>query len=135
MTNVRKKGFTLIEVMIVVAIVAILATLAVPAFLDAVKKSRRSDAMNGIMRIHMDRELFRANNPNYGVSSNSNSPDGHYILRLVVPASPADRTQYVITADAQGGQADDSCGDFTLTFNAGVITKIADGEDALCWKK
>lgn len=137
MTNVRKKGFTLVEVMIVVAIVAILATIAVPAFLDAVRKSRRSDAMNAIQRIHMAQELFRANNPDYGAAgtTTSGSPDGHYSLSLVIPASPANRTEYTIIADALNEQADDSCGDFTLAFNAGVITKTADGIDALCWKK
>ena len=62
MMNTRKKGFTLIEIMIVVGIVAILATLATPTFLDSVRKSRRSDGINTIMRIHLAQEKHRASN-------------------------------------------------------------------------
>jgi len=137
MMNTRKKGFTLIELVTVVAIVAVLAALAIPAFLDSLRKSRRSDAMNAIMDIQMARERYRANNPDYGAAGTvtSLSADGHYSVSLITPSSPSNRTQYSIVADALGDQANDSCGDFTLAFNAGTITKTAEGENDLCWRK
>lgn len=43
-----KKGFTLIELMIVVAIIGVLAAVAIPAYSDYVKKSRESEAINAL---------------------------------------------------------------------------------------
>ena len=137
MKNVRIKGFTVIELMIGLVIVAVLVSLAVPSFRDTLRKSRRSDAMNSIMDIQMSQERYRVNNATYGtlVQLGKTNPlvssDGHYSLTITVNTA----TNYTILAEAQGDQATDSCGDFTLTFTAGVITKTADGDDALCWKK
>ena len=143
MKNVRTRGFTVIELMIGLVIVAVLVSLAVPSFRDTLRKSRRSDAMNSIMDIHLSQERYRVNNPTYGNLSQAKnivpavsslaSPDGHY--SLTVTGNTA--TNYTIVAATVVGddQANDSCGDFTLAFTAGVITKTADGNDDLCWKK
>lgn len=133
--NVRKKGFTLIELMIVLAIVAILIVLALPSFQDTIRKSRRSDAMNAILDIQLSQERWRVNHTTYGTLADleitNASPDGHYSLTI----TDEGRTTYTIKAEAEGDQAYDSCGSFTLAVVAGVITKTADGNDALCWKK
>jgi len=138
--NIRKKGFTLIELMIVLGIVAILVTLAAPSFLDAVRKSRRADAMDAILNIHLLQERWRVNNTTYGsladlgiATSPMPSADGHYNLTI----GNTGATTYTITADALGGQASDLCDDFTLVFNAGVITKSVTDPAlaALCWKR
>jgi type IV pilus assembly protein PilE len=138
MNHVHKKGFTIIELMIVLAIVAILVALAVPSFQDTIRKSRRSDAMNAILGIHLAQERYRANNIAYGdlaalgiADDPMPSPDGHYNLTITGEAA----TTYTIAADALGDQDNDACRDFTLTFDAGVITKTADGDDATCWKR
>ena len=138
--NTRKKGFTLIEIMIVVGIVAILATLATPTFLDAVRKSRRSDGINTIMRIHLAQEKHRANNTTYGENTDlgfddpQQSPKGHF--NVEVNSATATATGYTITATALNDQVNDSCGDFILTNTAGVIarTNTAANPD-LCWRK
>lgn len=137
MRNVRIKGFTLVELMIGLIIVAVLVSLALPSFRDTLRKSRRSDAMNSIMDLHLSQERYRVNNATYGDLADLGkadplpSSDGHYELDITVNTA----TNYTIFADAKGDQAIDSCGDFTLTFTAGVITKTADGTDDLCWKK
>ena len=144
MINVHKKGFTIIELMIVLAIVAILVALALPSFQDVIRKSRRSDAMNAILDIHLSQERWRANNTTYGTLANLGldddadgkmpSPDGHYDLTI----GDVTFSTYTIIADALGDQAKDSCGDFTLKMGAnggGIIDKEAGGDDNLCWTK
>ena len=138
--NTRKKGFTLIELMLVIGIVAILAALAVPSFLDSVRKSRRSDAMDTIMAIHLAQEKYRANNTTYGTNAQLGfdspqiSPKGHYSVAV----SGNNATGYTITATVVTGddQANDYCGSFILTNAAGVISKTNTASNAdLCWRK
>ena len=143
MMNVRKKGFTLIEVMIVLAIVAIVAAIAVPAFLDAVRQSRRSDAINAIMDLQLAEERHRANNRIYAINSQLGLPSpivssgGHYNVNVFVPIlASAKLTTYTITAAPINGQVNDSCGMFTLVNTAGVIVKTTSRGDAdQCWRK
>ncbi len=143
MTNARKKGFTIIELMIVLAIVAILVALALPSFQDVIRKSRRSDAMNAILGIHLAQERWRVNNILYASiddlgldgtvdDDTMESPDDHYDLTITDDAA----TSYTILATAKGDQMKDSCGNFTLAFDAGLITKTTSKSDPdLCWKK
>lgn len=139
MINTRKKGFTLIELMTVVAIVAVLAALAIPSFLDSVRKARRSDAINSILDLKLAQEVYRTNNITYGELGDLGpdpltSPDGHY--DLTVPVHTA--TDYTIVATVASGddQANDSCGNFTLTNTAGVIAKTTSkGVADQCWRR
>ena len=136
--NTRKKGFTLIELVVVIAIVALLAALAVPSFLDSVRKSRRSDAMETIMNIQLAQEKWRASDTDYGTlvemgfTNPQVSPKGYYSVAL----SSVSATGYTITATALSPQTSDYCGNLVLTNTAGVIAKTASGgEDDLCWRK
>jgi len=97
--------------------------------------------MNAILDIQLSQERWRVNHRAYGtlaelgITNNPMpSPDGHYSLTITIPVETA-ATTYTIEAEAEGDQAYDSCGDFTLAVVAGVITKTADGNDDLCWKK
>jgi type IV pilus assembly protein PilE len=144
--NTRKKGFTLIELMIVLGIVAILVALALPSFQDALRKSRRSDALNSILHLQQAQERWRANHTTYGRLGNPSipsvnlgpnpliSPDGHYSLTTTVNTT----TNYTIVATVVTGddQANDSCGNFTLTNTDGVIAKTNSAVNPdLCWRK
>src|SRR5512134_1137543 len=66
--NAARRGFTLIELMIVVAIIALLATVALPSYLDHVRKTRRADAIARISQIQQAQERFRANNAQYAAN-------------------------------------------------------------------
>jgi type IV pilus assembly protein PilE len=57
------RGFTLIELMITIAIVAVIAAVALPSYFGSVRKSRRADAINLISQIAQGQERFRANCP------------------------------------------------------------------------
>ena len=59
------KGFTLIEIMIVVAIVAILAAIAYPSYQESIRKSRRSDAQAALQGLAQAMERFYTSNGTY----------------------------------------------------------------------
>ncbi|MDG1653860.1 MAG: type IV pilin protein [Luminiphilus sp.] len=104
-------GMTLIELLIVVAIVGILAAIAGPAWNDQVTKSRRADARNTLLAAQIEQEQYRANNLTYatsmsamGMGSFDSTSRDYYRLEVV----SADATSFLITATPNGNQANDS---------------------------
>ena len=107
----RRRGFTLIEIMIAVVIVAILAAIALPSFVDSVRKSRRSEAFAALAALQQAQERWRGNNANYGALADltgisANTPNNHYAITVSVSVPPA-LSGYTATATAQGNQAND----------------------------
>jgi type IV pilus assembly protein PilE len=134
------RGFTLIELMIVVVVVAILATVAMPAFMDQVRKSRRADAITSLNKIAQAQERWRANNATYGSSLAStglnvaNPSSGYYTLSV----TGATATAYSATATAAGSQSNDAkCTSFTVAMNNGESTYTSTGSAtaATCWNR
>ena len=72
----RSKGFTLIELMITVAIVAILAAIAVPAYNSSVAKSRRADAKSALMSFAQAMERHYTVNNTYAGAANAGGDTG-----------------------------------------------------------
>jgi type IV pilus assembly protein PilE len=136
------RGFTLLELMIVLVVVAILAAFAIPSYIEQVHKSRRADAIRTLGQLQLGLERWRAENPCYGRSAGAGCPNtlvftesGAYpalptatdspYYSLDIPAASATPTGYVITATRRTGsaQAKDRCGDYTFTLAGGVLSK------------
>ena len=70
------RGFTLIELMIVVAIIGILAAVAIPAFMDYMKKSKKTEAALQLNKIGKNDKAYFITNATYVVSSGATLPSG-----------------------------------------------------------
>ena len=120
MMNKRQAGFTLIELMIVVAIVGIIGAIAFPSYDSYMKKSRRSDAKVGMAKIADRLERYYINNDTYTTTvtdlgfADNQSENGYYTFAISTTNA---RANYTITATAQGAQTQDtdtSAGDCTV---------------------
>ena len=124
-------GFTLIEIMIVVAIVAVLAAIAMPAYSDYVMRGRLSDAHAGLMTKRVELEQFFQDNRTYvGYDCTS---DGTANFSFSCTTQTA--TAYTLQADGVGGTSVDDF-IFTLTeANARATTSVPASwtTAANCW--
>jgi len=124
-TNVR--GFTLIELMVVVAIAAILAAIAVTTYSTQIRKSRRADAMAKIQDAQLKLERWRVDHADY-TGSGVTVPTSPYYSFTITAATSAPN-DYVVQADPQLDQQKDSCGTLKITNTAGAISKSPSN----CW--
>jgi len=133
------KGFTLIELMIVIAVVALLAAIAIPAYTTQVLRSHRADAVNGVSDLRLRQERYRSNHASYaadmdallGSAATTASFNGsHAYYDFVI--SGASATGYTITANAKGAQEKDAdCDPMVATVAAGITTLTPAGNR--CW--
>src|SRR5690606_18153839 len=118
-TQKMTRGFTLIELIIVAAIIAILFGIAFPAYTESVRKASRSDAKAELTDVSQRlQRCFTAysayNNSACGVATEYSgsviSQEGLYNVSATINA-----TTFTLTAAPTGKQASDKCGSLTLT--------------------
>lgn len=127
-------GFTLIELMIVVAVVAILASIAVPSYQEQIRKSRRGQAKADMVEYaQMAERFFTVNNTYVGFAlPTTQSPrEAGATARYTLAVAPT-ATTFTITATALGPQASDRCGDLGVT-NTGAKSKSGSADLSECW--
>lgn len=124
----KVKGFTLIELMIAVAILAIIATIAIPAYNKHVEKARRADAQSALLSASQVLErCFTRTNTYVGCDIAEESPDGFYEISFL----QQDASEYRLRARPIGPQENDACGDYELDHRG---NRDADGDPAdRCW--
>jgi type IV pilus assembly protein PilE len=128
----KARGFTLIELMIVIAVLAILAAIAYPSYQRHVEKTRRADGQSALLGAAQEMErCFTRNNTYTGCfttdpASPRPSPDEFYNLHATLTA-----TTYTLNAVPTGTQTGDACGTFTLDHRG----NRGDGGNAndRCW--
>lgn len=126
----RQRGFTLIELMIVVVIIAILSAIAYPAYTHYIYKSRRSDALAALNQGQAIMERCYAQYFSYAncPAIPATSSEGYYQINQPTPATS---TAYKLTATPMGPQVNDTqCTSFSLD-QAGNKTSTPAGSN--CW--
>jgi len=147
-------GFTLIELMITVAIIAILAGVAYPSYRNQVMRSNRSEAKNALLQLQLAQEKYflqfgryagsscnvlteMTNSPKDtttpGLGIPARTPNGLYTICLVRPTT----TSFTATATAAGAQTGDTdCRTFSITETGDKDSTNSSGSSTMtkCWK-
>ena len=142
----RQTGFTLIELMVTIVIVAILAAIAIPMFGEQLAKSRRSEAMGVLSDLQLRQERYRSNHSTYATmdqltgsaaaTTAFNGTQSNYTFSV----SANDATDVLLTATPKGSQTGDRCGNFLLRIDndnddtpAGTLDKTTSTSAERCW--
>ena len=127
----RSRGFTLVEMMIAVAVAGVMSGIAYPSFQGVLHKSRRTEALVALMQVQAAQERWRSNHRSYGTLAEigiaATTTGGHYTLQVADVGDDG----YDATAVASGGQSRDAtCRHLRLRLDGATVAR-ASGTDAL----
>jgi type IV pilus assembly protein PilE len=142
----RTGGFTLIELMIVVAIIAVIAAVALPSYFGSMRKSRRAEAVAVMSQVQQAQERWRASCPSYATliptanAGDCNAGTSGLAIAVVAGArytyalSAVSATGYTLTATAVAGSSqasDTGCTSLVMTVTNGVAVQTP----PQCWSR
>jgi type IV pilus assembly protein PilE len=159
-SSVAPRGYTLIEVMIVVIVIAVLAAIALPSFMQQIRASRRAEAVAQLSLIQQAQERWRANCPCYAGSltaarhatnpggcpdTNCDATNGlgltfsstrYNFTMPTLPASPASMNTYTIRATPLGNQTQDAAGGTSCNpLEVRVVNGVPTNVPAACFRQ
>jgi type IV pilus assembly protein PilE len=137
------KGFTLVELMVVIVIAAVLAAIAIPGYTSQVRKSRRTEARNALLDAAAREERFYATNNYYSITSSDLGygaawatyvvGSNYYSLNAACTIVATRCVDYTFTAAAINTQTKDTaCTALTLNWQ-GVQGATGTAAPATCW--
>lgn len=133
-------AYTLIELLVTVAIIGIIAAVALPSFQASSMRAARTEAQTALLEAASDQERFYSANSSYSTDALpltnpaqefKTSRDGHYQISIAACDTGTIANCFVATATPQGGQASDTCTTLTLT-DTGIRGSTGAAVDE-CW--
>jgi len=129
----QRSGFSLVEVLVVLVVIAILTAIALPAYREHMLKTKRKDAIAALGRIQIEQEKRRGTASAYGSLADlglpATSPDGHYAISVTNVSA----TAYTAIATAIGAQADDKACPTLEATQAGP--DLGSEQKKACWSQ
>lgn len=145
--SLKTAGFSLIELMIAVAILAIIAAIAIPSYTSYVDRGKRAEARAALLDIAARQERFYSNNRQYTAklggsadslnlpgctATNCSSENGYYTLSVALPSG--ENNQDFDATATPSGWTDDQCRNLGID-ETGVKTETGSRDLAFCWGK
>lgn len=136
----RQFGFTLIELMIVVAVVGILSAIAYPSYTEYIRRGHRAEARAGLLQAAQWLERSATAIGTYPAAGDfptayKKVPNDRYDIAYTPGAEPI--STFTLKATRKGGQAGDKCGDYTLSHTGKRDNENLSGGATVadCWGK
>ena len=135
------QGFTLLELVFAVAVVAILVALAYPSFMQQIARSRRADARSVLLACAQTLERYNTLKGHYAAGSDAEATsaclgttrNGHYSLPDSNIPTTAGTATFVIRATPAGAQRGDACGTFTYAQDGSKGVSGGTLPSTSCW--
>lgn len=141
--KIQQRGFTLIEVMIVVAIVAIITAVALPSYQDYIRRGHRAEARAALLQAAQWMERAATATGTYPLTASfpttlTTIQSGRYTVAVASPpASAASGAAFTLTATPTGTQSLDKCGSLTLAHTGarGAASAASGALVTECWSR